>query len=198
LDAEGPERLRLFIAVTLPEEVKAEVEKAQRELRRVVATGPVRWTSRDQFHLTLKFLGNVEAQRVAALTEALRRACRPFAPLQLKAEGVGFFPDSRFPRVAWVGVREAQDQLLPLQRAVEAAAQEFTAEEPDKRFSGHVTLGRIKNLKRPEAARLAEAAARMADRLFGLWTAAEVELIRSVLTPQGARYTTVASAPLGA
>ena len=70
-DAPAPETFRLFIAVTVPEEVKSEIEKTQTELRRALPKESVRWTKRDQFHLTLRFLGNVDAQRVGPLIEAL-------------------------------------------------------------------------------------------------------------------------------
>src|ERR1017187_6677705 len=115
------ERFRLFIAVTLPEEVKAKIEAAQAELRRALPGPGVCWTRREQFHLTLKFLGEVDAARVQPLEEAIRTACRGFSALPLRAERVGFFPDLRYPRVVWAGVRDETDQLPRLQQAVDAA-----------------------------------------------------------------------------
>ena len=191
-----PQRFRLFIAVSVPEEIKNEIEKAQAELRRAAPEARVRWTTRQQFHLTLKFLGGVEAERCEALSQALRGAVRGFTPMRLRAEKTGFFPDNRFPRVVWVGVSDATGQLLRLQRAVEDAVRDFTAEKPEAGFAGHVTLGRIKGIRRPEAEALARAAAVMGDRLFGEWPAAEIEIIRSELTPKGARYTCLAAVPL--
>jgi 2'-5' RNA ligase len=190
------ESFRLFVAVTIPEEVKAKIEEAQAELRRVFPERSVRWTRRDQFHLTLRFLGEVDASRVGALGDVLRAACQGFSALRLRAQGVGFFPDLRFPRVAWVGINEQSDQLPRLQQAVEVSTREFTAEEPGERFTGHVTLARIKGIKRPEAEALGEAAACMAQRPFGEWTAYKVELMRSELSPKGARHTSLAAIPL--
>src|SRR5580765_2293543 len=102
---------RLFVAISLPDEVKAEVARAQQEMRCALPGGIVRWTKREQFHLTLKFLGNVEVARVNALTTALRSAVGAFAPLQLRAVRIGFFPDTRFPRVLWVGIHDEKDVL---------------------------------------------------------------------------------------
>ena len=104
-DALPPETLRLFIALTVPEDVKTEIEKAQAALRRALPEGRVRWTKREQLHLTLKFLGNVDAQRFEPLVDAMRGACQGFGALELRAEGIGFFPDLRLPRVVWAGVR---------------------------------------------------------------------------------------------
>jgi RNA 2',3'-cyclic 3'-phosphodiesterase len=190
------EQFRLFIAVAMPEAVKAKIEQAQAELRLALPESNVRWTRREQFHLTLKFLGDVEATRAEALGEALRGACRGFTPLRLRAEGVGGFPDLRRPRVLWTGVRDESEQLLRLQEVVELASRDFTAEQQEEHFSGHVTLARVKGIKRPEAEALAEAAAGMKERLFGQWTTYKVELMRSELSPQGARHTTLAAAGL--
>ena len=138
----------------------------------------------------------MEADRAEALAEAVRHACRGFAPLRLRAERIGFFPNNRLPRVVWVGVRDQQNQLPELQDAVQAATQSFTAEEPEGRFTGHVTLARIKGIRRSEADVLTKAASAMAEKLFGEWTANEVEIMRSELSPQGAKYTSLAAAPL--
>jgi 2'-5' RNA ligase len=191
-----PDHLRLFVALAIPEPVKDELEKAQGELRRLLPQGTVRWTRREQFHLTLRFLGNVEAQSLATLSQALNLAARVFAPLQLQARQVGFFPNARFPRVLWVGVRDPQDQLPALQQAVQSATLAFTTEEPEQRFSAHVTLARMKQLKRLEAATLSQAAAAMNERLFGKWTADSIDLMRSQLSPQQAIHSAVTTVPL--
>jgi 2'-5' RNA ligase len=187
---------RLFVAVTLPEDVKAAVEKAQAELRRSAPGSAVRWATRDQFHLTLKFLGNVESARVDSLSAGLELACRPFSPLRFRAARIGFFPNQRRPRVVWVGVTDRDERLSLLQRAVEAAASGFTSEEREGRFTGHVTLGRVKDPNASVALSLGGVSEAMAGRLFGEWTASHVELIRSELSPAGARYTTLREVPL--
>src|SRR5260370_35677771 len=191
-----PEHLRLFIALLLPDDVKAEIEKAQSQLRRALPDGAVRWTKRDQFHLTLRFLGSVAQLRVPALTDAVRVASQSFAALSIRAQGIGCFPDQRFPRVVWVRVADVQGQLPLLQNAVQSAAQEFTAEEPEDRFTGHVTLGRIKRMRRPEADALAKAAVSLAQRTFGEWTANELHIMRSELSPDGATHSILAAIPL--
>ena len=187
---------RLFIALTLPEDVKAGMAEAQADLRQAVRGGGVRWTKREQLHLTLKFLGEVDARRCEPLAEAVRGACQCSAPLELRAEGIGFFPDLRRPRVVWAGVSDSRDQLPRLQRAIEAAARDFTAEESSEQFTGHVTLGRVKAIHRAEAEGLARLSAGLGGRFFGAWTADRVEIIRSQLAPEGACYTTLATIPL--
>jgi RNA 2',3'-cyclic 3'-phosphodiesterase len=190
------ERYRLFVAVAVPDDVKAKLEAAQADLLRLLPERNVRWARREQFHLTLRFLGDVEAAQVEALAEAIRTACGGFGALHLRAERIGCFPERGYPRVVWVGVQDQAEQLPRLQQLVEAATAGFTSEPKEERFTGHLTLARIKGIKRPEAEALSMAAAGMAARAFGQWTAYQIELMRSELLPQGAQHTTLASIAL--
>lgn len=195
---QNPERglFRLFIALPLPETIKDEIAKAQMELRSALPENSVRWTKREQFHLTLKFLGDVEAQRIEPLTHALRCVCEKVSALKLRGEGIAFFPGPRRPRVVWAALHDPQEQLPLLQRAIEIAVQDFTGEKPEEKFSGHVTLGRIKQIQRHETEILAGLAAGMVERTFGEWTADTVELVRSELASSGASYTVLGAIPL--
>jgi RNA 2',3'-cyclic 3'-phosphodiesterase len=196
--AEGrsPEIYRVFIAITLPDPVKDAIEQAQGQLRAALPGTCVRWARRDQLHLTLKFLGNVEVPRLDALTASIRSACAGFGALQLRAGQIGFFPDARHPRVVWTGVRDEQDRLPSLQRVVETAAAEFTSQAPAPTFTGHVTLGRCRAITRSQADVLSTSAKAMEDRMFGEWAADRLDLIRSLLSRTGSRYVTLAALPL--
>ena len=196
-DGAGTARsFRLFVAISPTEAVKDEIEKAQRQLRDGLPGKFVRWTKREQFHLTLSFLGDVAEARVAELIEVLRDVCRPFSAMRLRAERIGFFPDMRFPRVIWAWVHDEKDILPRLQEAIAARVQNFTDVRPEKKFTGHVTLGRTQNIKRPQAEVLAKLALGMVDTFLGEWMADKVELIRSELSPRGSRYTTLATIPI--
>src|SRR5437588_4937716 len=135
-------KLRLFIAIEAPESIKEEVEKAQSELCAIVPKEAFRWTRKAQFHLTLRFLGSVEATLVGPLADALRAACRNFPSLALSAKNLGAFPDIRSPRILWVGMESEKGELLNLQKAVEQACAAFTKEKPEERYHPHLTLGR--------------------------------------------------------
>ena len=190
------EHYRLFVAISIPEEIKDSIAAAQSELHRALPECGVTLTRREQLHLTLKFLGNVEAQRVAALNEQLRAACHGFLVLRLRAERVGAFPNLRIPRVIWIGLRDVEGQLLKVQSAVEAASRDFTAEEPEQSFTGHVTLGRARRMSHRESQVLSALLAGMADRFFGEWTASELALMRSEFSADGARHTPIGTVHL--
>lgn len=187
------EQLRLFVAIPMPEAVRNEILGVQQELRQLVSRDAVRWTKPEQFHLTLRFLGEVPVGRVAALQEAINVICHGEPALRLCAQGVGFFPNARSPRIIWAGVNDGEGRLVDLQKKIEAAVQPYTNEAMTERFAGHVTIGRVKFLKRPEIEKLAAHAQAVKDRLFGEWTAREVELIRSDLLSAGASHTLLAA-----
>ncbi len=192
-----PETLRLFVAIPLPDEVKDQLEDAQAELRRAVSNAKVRWATRDQFHLTLKFLGGIPSPEVHGLADTIRRVGVQFAPIELSARTVGFFPGARSPRVLWVGLSDAAKALPMLHAALEQSVAPFTTEAPEDRFAAHVTLGRIKEIRQADIGSLTRVASGMAERAFGNWTARDVLLMRSFLSPKGARYEAIATAPLG-
>jgi RNA 2',3'-cyclic 3'-phosphodiesterase len=118
---QASERCRLFVAIPVPDTVRAELLRVQSELQLLVPRGTVRWTNPEQFHLTLRFLGDVPFEHVAGLQASLRAVCAGIHPLHLLAQGVGFFPNARSPRVIWVGIHDRENRLLILQQKVESA-----------------------------------------------------------------------------
>lgn len=158
-------------------------------------TSAARWTRKDQFHLTIRFLGNIDESRVPTMISALRDRCSAFSPLNLRALGMGFFPEVRRPRVVYVGVRDSSGELPRLWQVVQAATENFTAEASEKQFSGHVTLARLGRLQPREISALKEQVNRQANSLYGEWIARELELLQSQLSPHGARHTVVAAIP---
>jgi RNA 2',3'-cyclic 3'-phosphodiesterase len=192
-----PDHFRLFLSIELPKSLKDELERIQATLRRGCEV-QARWTPPGQMHLTLEFLGDIAVSQVHDLTEAARAACRTFRPMQLGAAQIGFFPQDRRPHVVWAGVVDSGGQLPGLHRAIQQATLPFTSEPPETQFVGHLTLARIKFISRSETARLGQAAAKLAGRVFGGWTARGLSLMRSELSSEGARYSELAFVPFGA
>lgn len=178
------ETLRLFLAIPMPEDIRAGLRRLQLESQPLLPPRAVRWARPEQFHLTLKFLGNVPAADTVALSEAVRAVCAAAPPLRLRAEGAGFFPNESAPRVFWVEIKSLDGRLMEFQRQLEAAVERFAEKREKKTFTAHVTLARLEKLGRREAekwmARLRK------DQAFGEWTASEVELVQSTLSPSGA------------
>ena len=187
---------RLFIALELPEHIRTSILAARDECRVSLPPESVRWTRPEQLHVTLKFLGNVDAERVDELVAAVSRATHAFGPLHLRAGGLGMFPDRHRPRVLWIGVDDGGGRLVGLQRAVEAASAPFTTEKPGTVFNGHVTIGRCHAVPRKELVRFGMAAAAMETRRIGEWTADAIAIVRSELGPGGSRHMRLAAVSL--
>lgn len=102
---------RLFLAFQIPETVRIELRRLQIELQPLLPPRAVRWTKPEQFHLTLKFLGNVPTGELAALSDAVRPLCIAAPPFHLRASGTGFFPNHSSPRIFWVDIQNSDGRL---------------------------------------------------------------------------------------
>lgn len=187
--------IRTFVAVNLPPEVTAAVERFQRELKDSLRSDWVRWTPPEQIHLTLKFLSNIAADSVPELEAALRRACASVPGFGLAAEGFGYFPEGTRPRILWVGVKGELDTLRTLVERVVAETQAW-GEREDRVFHPHLTIGRVKTSHPRELGALSDALRLVKPAGFGQWHATQVALMQSTLSPQGALHTQLAAIPL--
>ncbi len=188
--------LRLFIAVAVPLDVRKEIERAQGQLRRSAPPGAIRWTRPEQFHVTLKFLGEVPSALVAALEQSVSKVCSNCPAMQLSASCIGFFPSAQRPRVIWAGAGDNRRRLAELYRQMDEAVRPIAPAGKPERFAGHITLGRFKPGRHTAIEKLLERATTLRDRQFGDWLAGEVEIVRSELTSAGAMHTPLASFPL--
>jgi len=178
---------RLFVAIPLPANVKAELNALIHVCRR--EAGFVRWVRPEHLHVTLKFLGDVEAEQESRSVRALE-ALESLAPFQFNLAHVGAFPDRRRPRVIWTGIEKGQDQVVNLAGEVERLLAEAGFEREARPFSPHVTIGRLKD--KGDLNSLWNAMT--ANTFVGTpCAAADVRLVHSTLTPRGPIYTDVAS-----
>jgi 2'-5' RNA ligase len=128
---------RLFVAIDLPDRVKDGILTIT---RRDIAGA--RWVSRDQLHLTLRFIGEVEEGTFSAIWENLGHVMG--TPFYLQIRGIGHFPPGRNPRVLWVGIDESKG-LAALQAQVEREVVAAGIEPERRRFSPHITIARLKD-----------------------------------------------------
>jgi 2'-5' RNA ligase len=175
--------VRLFIAINLPDALRRAIYEAAAPLRRPAL--PIKWVNPDGLHLTLKFLGSVEAGRLAEIEQAVSRACRGAKPFNLPVGGFGAFPGASRPRVVWVGC-EAVPALELLQHAVEREFAELGFAIDGRPFRPHLTLGRA----RPDARGLGVLEPLLSEAAFEDAVAVgSVDVMESVPGPQGSRYT---------
>jgi 2'-5' RNA ligase len=191
--------VRLFVAIVPPPSALAELGAAVDQLRARADSQPLpvnqqlRWTSSEQWHLTLAFLGEVDDVVVAKLRPRLERAAARHPAQRLAIAGGGAFPSARNARILWAGLRADNRALSGLAGSVAAAARRAGAPSPDedRRFKGHLTLARCR-----DAADLSHLTTALADFAGQEWTADSVRLVRSYLSAGPSRYETAGAWPL--
>lgn len=187
------ETIRAFIAIPLPKSLLAELGQVQRKLEREVPPRSVRWVRPDGIHLTLKFLGDTPAPKLPPIKTALEVVARNRPPCAFTVASLGCFPNLRRPRVLWVGVEEPTGRLADLQDAIEKALVPFGYPPEGRGFNPHLTLGRVhRRADRSDVARIGEVVAATEVGTLGEVPVVHFALIRSVLKPTGAEYTTLA------
>ncbi len=175
--------MRAFVALPLPEEYQQGLSRLTGKLARGLRSR-VSWTKPGNWHLTLKFLGDVDPSLTDRMAEALSGLDWPGFTLQ--AEGGGFFPDARRPRVVWTGLVQGGEEAGALARLVDQALTPLGFEPESRPFRAHLTLGRVKRAERDDWKGVLETI-RAAQ-----WPPVQVRefvLFESVLSPQGPRYT---------
>jgi len=176
--------------VLLPDDLRQRLATAIDRLRPHAAD--VAWVAPANLHVTLKFLGQVDEARAPAVADALRTASARHRAFDVAVRGLGAFPSPTRPRVLWAGLEDDAGALAVLAEAIDACCGELGFPRETRPFAAHVTLGRVREpTRRPQ---LGEALARPVD--FGRFAVARVSLMRSELSPRGARYSELAAAPL--
>jgi RNA 2',3'-cyclic 3'-phosphodiesterase len=179
--------VRLFVALQIPSAVRVNLAEFVKPLR---ALGPQpRWVQPENLHMTLKFIGEVPPERVAAIRTGLA-AVRSGGEVAIDFSGVGFFPNEKSPRVFWAGMN-ASPNLKTLASDIDNATQRLGIPREQRPFLPHLTLARFQPPQLPEKLRAAIQA--NAARDFGSLRTNQFHLIESKLKPSGAEYTTLES-----
>ncbi|HJR16290.1 MAG TPA: RNA 2',3'-cyclic phosphodiesterase [Gemmatimonadales bacterium] len=174
--------MRLFVAIPVPDPARGQILRLLGQLRS--AGWPVRWVHDEGLHLTLKFFGEVAAERLDVIAEALRFAAADAGTLALQLDDLGAFPSRSRPRVLWVGI-DAPPGLELLQDRIERGCEAIGFPPEGAPFQPHVTLGRVREGQRLPAGGLEEFAGGF-DRVP--FVGRELVLYESVLTTSGPRY----------
>jgi len=178
-----PDAYRAFIALVLPDALREHLRGVQGCLSDNGLRA--RWVRPASMHLTLKFLGPLPLDKVAAVIAVLDQVARGCPPLQLTAAELGGFPHLHRPRVLWLGIGGQHERLRRLQQSIEAALATL-GWPPEKRpYQGHLTLARAKG-RRPWDKRAGDILARCTPRKAMAFQADRLALFRSRLQPGGA------------
>jgi 2'-5' RNA ligase len=191
-DSKAEDGIRTFVCIEIPETIKERIAELQRHLRQMDSR--VSWTKPSNIHLTLKFLGDVPPSRIESVRQATERSVISIAPFEIEIGGAGCFPSPRSPRVLWVGLITLPDSLNRVHKRLEEELFREGFPRELKRFSPHLTLGRVRDPR--NSALLAE---ELEARGFEgeKFEAREIIVMRSELKPTGSVYTQQATIRLG-
>lgn len=179
---------RAFIAVVPPEDVLDAVTPVAAEISASTGSGS-RATKRAQWHITLRFFGDVDEREAATSLEGLR-----LDRAQIELAGFGAFPKERRARVVWLGTTQGASWLKAAALQVERLTAHLTS-GPTRDFHPHLSLARMKTPRdlRADLRRWR----RVWPDPIATWTAREIVLVRSVLTDTGAHHETIGQFALG-
>jgi RNA 2',3'-cyclic 3'-phosphodiesterase len=173
---------RLFIAISLTEDVRHNLVELQQTLRKFARDA--KWVKVEGIHLTLKFLGYVEEDKISEISNSMQPIAQSTQPFPIQVNGCGFFPNSRRPNVLWGGV--ISDQLQLLQKQIEDATEQLGFERENRPFSPHLTLARFRD--HHGLTPLILETEKWRDKPLGSWNATDFVLYESILHRQGAEY----------
>lgn len=187
-DLRPNQRVRIFCAVELPEDARARVAAHVESLRRA-AQGSLKitWERAEKLHLTLKFLGEIEAERVEALTRAANRAADVTGNFEVSLREAGAFPPRGNPRVLWLGLHDDAGRLAELQKRLEAECERENFPREARAFRPHITIARIRTPN--AAARRLATLHRETNFAPATFDVGEFVIMQSQLGAGGSRYT---------
>lgn len=179
--------MRLFVALNF---TKSERERVRRATRSIQETDlPVDWIDADAYHLTLKFLGNVDQKRLDGIKQVVDQVAAGTGRFDLVLRGFGAFPTIRKPRVLWIGV-DPSPALRCLKQDIEWGLADRGFEKETRAFHPHITVGRTTGEEGAGAFRGLDDLAG-AIRFKAKVPLKGLDLMRSEPTRSGARYTAV-------
>jgi len=139
------QKIRAFIAIDLPQTVKAELAQTGARLARQLPAGSVRWVKPERMHLTLRFLGDTAVLQLPAIATQLDELTAHHAPFNLHLDKLGCFPNRKRPRVIWAGMAGNENALLALKQDLDERLASLGWEKEGRPYQAHLTLGRVKN-----------------------------------------------------
>jgi RNA 2',3'-cyclic 3'-phosphodiesterase len=186
---------RVFCAIEIPTEVRNRVLEHADRVCQAALSVQASWTKMENIHLTLKFFGNVERDKISKISRAADAVARQFSPLKIHVDGTGAFPKHGPARVLWIGLNDSSGKLIDLQKQFdrECAQEGFAAE--DRAFHPHLTVARLRSSQ--GARRLSEVHGKTKFDPVD-FTATGLTVFRSELSGKGSLYSVISQHPLSA
>jgi len=179
--------IRTFLALPLASSFEKEVEPIILRLKKEYPE--VRWVQPTEIHITLHFFGDITKGKISETSKLIAPIVSKTKPFQISLKGLGSFPDSKRPRVIWMGIKGDVEPLIVLQNAIEKILKQAGFPCESRSFKPHLTLGRVKFPKRQIHFQQNDFQTTSPKRMDA------IVLFQSHMTPQGAHYETLETFP---
>ncbi len=179
--------LRTFLAIDLPASLQSAIEQNIQIAKRKFSG--ISWSKTENLHINLKFLGETTESQIDQIRQVVEQAVSNIAPFVIELKGFGVFPDNRLPRVLWIGIDGALDDLATLAERVGCAVVPLGFPQEDRPFQPHLTVARVKKDHREVGRALGTLGVFTDPFLCGQLPVERVTLYKSDLRPSGAVYT---------
>ncbi len=176
--------MRLFIAIDISNDTRKAIAALQQDLKRRLRSQSIKWVEPENMHLTLKFLGEADENKLDEIYSALEITCSGKKPFEIIFSVIGTF--GRPARVLWLGCEKEKEEIVTLAAGLEGAFEELGFEKENRPFSAHLTLARIKDNIDRELQKILKDYPKV--NIPQVW-ADSVCLYKSQLTPSGSVYT---------
>ena len=177
-------KMRLFIAIPLPDTFQNIIAKIQKSIDKF---GKLKLVKPENVHLTLKFLGDVNENKIDKINKRLS-FLKNINTFTISVRGLGTFPNVKRPRVIWMGTEKGFDEINELQKKIDSSLEDMGFKK-ENRFHPHYTIARVKFIAEKE--KIEKFLKENTDLIFGEYTVDKIMLMESKLSPKGPRYYTI-------
>ena len=174
--------IRAFLAIDLDDDLKPKINNVIKEFAEINAK--IKYVDLNNLHLTLKFFGDIDVDGINLITEKIEKVIKDFNSFDIKIKGCGAFPNKNHIKVIWIGIEE--DNILKNLHDKLDAEFNSIGFDLDKKFSSHLTIGRVKSPKGKNE--IKDCINTFADIEIGNMTVNSIKLKKSTLTPSGPIY----------
>lgn len=178
--------MRTFIAVELQQDVVDSINNFLLKTTNEIKNNKVSWVKKENLHITLKFLGEIEENKVEEVEKILSEISKSKKSFEVEVKEIGVFPNLSFPRVIWIGIKDDTNSLLSIVNLLEKKLCEHGFKKEDKEFVAHLTIARIKKLNNLSEIKNYVEKHKNVD--FGKNKVNNITFFQSILRPEGPEY----------
>lgn len=178
--------MRTFIAVELAKDILEKIDDFIFKTYREIDKNKISWVKKENLHITLKFLGEINENQIEVVKFVLKDVSKNFKEFTIFLEGLGFFPNLKFPKVIWIGIKKHEDKLKLLASLIEESLSKHGFLKEKKEFIPHLTIARIKQIKKINE--IISYAEKYKSQTFGISEIKSITFFQSILKPEGPQY----------